>query len=118
MNTPNTERHYTVDNVRVGNIIKEACNNLRMTQEQLSEVIDVTPGFVGHLTRGDRSLSLTTLVNIANTLKIPIQNFFADTDQTPDEKTLNNFAQLIEGRSNETKQAVLDIVRTVLQYLD
>ena len=115
MNTSNFS--YTVDNRRISTIIREARINQGMTQEALSEAIDVSCAFIGHIERQDRSVSLNTLVSIANTLKIPIQSFFADTDPTPDEKTLNDFAQLIDGRSQETKTAVLDIVRTALQHL-
>ena len=118
MNTSKTDRPYTVDNVRISNIIREARINQGMTQDALSVAVNVTPAFIGHIERADRSLSLTTLVSIANTLNIPMNYLFADTEPTPDEKTLNDFAQLVEGRSQETKKAVLDIIRTALQYLD
>ena len=118
MNTSKSGRSYTVDNVRIGNIIREARINQQMTQEQLSEAVDITPAFIGHIERGDRSLSLTTLVGVANILHIPMSYFFADEEITSDPKALNDFAQLIEGRSEKTKKAVLDIVRTALQHLN
>lgn len=118
MNTSKLNRPYVVDNVRIGNIIREARINQQITQEQLSEAVNVTPAFIGHIERGDRSLSLTTLVGIANILNIPMNYLFADTEPTPDQKTLSDFAQLIEGRPKKTKKAVLDIVRATLQRLD
>ena len=118
MNITKTDRHYSVDNNRIGQIIREARLNLKITQEQLSEAVDVTPAFIGHIERGSRSLSLPTLAGIANILHIPISHFFTDNDPTPDEKAVNDFMQLIEGKSHKTKKAVLDIVRTALQYLD
>ena len=118
MNTSKTDRAYTVDNVRIGNIIREARINKKMTQEQLSEAVDITPAFIGHIERGDRSLSLTTLAGIANTLNIPMYLLFSDEEITPDKKTLNDFAQLVEGRPQKTKNAILEIVRTALDYLD
>jgi len=89
-----------------------------MTQEQLSEAVDVTPAFIGHIERGSRSLSLTTLAGIANVLNIPMSHMFSDKDIPQDQKTINDFAQLIEGKSQKTKKAVLDIVRTSLKHLD
>ena len=118
MNTSKSNRNYTVDNVRIGNIIKEARNNMNITQEQLAEAVDITPAFIGHIERGARSLSLTTLAGVANFLNIPMGYLFTDTEPTPDEKTLTAFTQLIEDKSQRTKQAVLDIVRTAVQYLD
>ena len=111
-------RHYSVDNIRIGRIIREARLNQKITQEQLSEAVEVTPAFIGHIERGSRSLSLTTLADIANILNIPMYYFFSDEDITPEQKTMNDFAQLIDGRPQKTKNAVLDIVRAALQYLD
>jgi len=113
-----TERKYSVDDVRIGNVIRDARNNMQMTQEQLAEAVDVTNAFIGHIERGDRSLSLTTLVGIASELNISMDYLFSDEEMTPDKKVLNDFAQLIDGRTQKTKDAVLDIVRAALQHLD
>jgi transcriptional regulator with XRE-family HTH domain len=118
MNTSKSNRTYTIDNVRIGNIIKQARTNINMTQEQLSEAVDVTPAFIGHIERGSRSLSLTTLAGVANVLNIPMSYLFSDEEITQDQKTINDFAQLIDGRPNKTKEAILDIVRTSLKHLD
>jgi transcriptional regulator with XRE-family HTH domain len=118
MNTSKANRTYTVDNARIGNIIKQARVNIGMTQERLSEEVDVTPAFIGHIERGSRSLSLTTLVGIAGVLNIPMSQIFEDKDTSPDKQAIDNFTQLIEGKSVKTKKAVLDIVRVALQHLD
>ena len=119
MDTPKTNKpYYVVDNIRIGNIIRDARTNKKMTQEQLAEAVDITPAFIGHIERGGRSLSLTSLVGIANVLSIPMSYLFADDDISFDEKTMTAFAQLIEGRTDKSKSAVLDIVRTALEYLD
>ena len=118
MNTLKSNRQYTVDDVRIGKIIKEARVNQQITQEQLSEAVDVTSAFVAHIESGRRSLSLTTLSSIANTLNIPMNYFFAETEPTSDQKTINEFTQLIDNRPQKTKDAVLDIVRAALQHLD
>ena len=114
----NAENKYTINDARIGQTIKDARNNLGMTQEKLSEAVDRTPAFIGHIERGSRSLSLPTLIGIANTLNIPIESLFADKELTSDEKVMTDFAQLIDRRPTNTKKAVLDIVRTALQHLD
>ncbi|MDR2559906.1 MAG: helix-turn-helix domain-containing protein [Oscillospiraceae bacterium] len=118
MNTSKSNRTYTVDNVRIGDIIKQARTNINMTQEQLAEAVDVTPAFIGHIERGNRSLSLTTLAGVVNVLNIPMSYLFSSEDITQDQKTINDFSQLIDGRPPKTKKAVLDIVRTALKHLD
>ena len=118
MNTSKSNKPYAVDNVRIGGIIRDARTNKKMTQEQLAEAVDITPAFIGHIERGGRSLSLTSLVGIANALDIPMHYFFSDEDISFDEKTTTAFAQLIEGRTDKAKSAALDIVRTALEHLE
>jgi len=106
----------SIDFARLGSIIREARINQQFTQEQLSEAIDVTPAFIGHIERGERSLSLVTLVKIAKRLNISMDYLFSDIKPSIDDKIIDDFRQLIEDRPQATKEAVLDIVRTALRH--
>lgn len=107
----------SIDFVRLGSIIREARINQQLTQDQLSEAIEVTPAFIGHIERGERSLSLVTLVKIAKRLNISMDFLFSDIEPSFDDKIIEDFRQLVEDRPLETKEAVLDIVRTALRHL-
>ena len=109
----------TLDFKRMGAIIKEARKNAGLTQEQLSEMIDVTPAFVGHIERGERSVSLKTLFAVADELNISFDYLLSENvvlDET--QQIVKSFEQLIEGKSVEAQQAVLDLVRTALKYME
>jgi len=106
----------SIDFARLGSIIREARINQQFTQEQLSEAIDVTPAFIGHIERGERSLSLVTLVKIAKRLNISMDYLFSDIKPSINDKIIDDFRQLIEDRPQATKEAVLDIVRTALRH--
>lgn len=43
---------------QIGVKIKEERLKRHLTQEKLAEMVDVTPAFVGHSERGERSLSV------------------------------------------------------------
>ena len=49
-----------------------------LTQEQLAEKIERSPAFIGHVEAPNisKAISLDTLFDIANVLKIPIYKFF------------------------------------------
>lgn len=116
---PTRGRQATIDFVRMGAIIKQARKNAGITQEQLSEMIDVTPAFIGHIERGERSVSLKTLFAIAERLDISFdhllsQKVILDTTQ----QNVVAFEQLIKDKSPDAQKAVLDIVRTALKYMD
>lgn len=102
---------------RIGNIIREARLNKGLTQEELAELIDVTPAYIGHIERNQRSFSLQTLVRLVTELDIDMNYLFSDDVPTDDEKVIVDFKQLINGKPLHIQEAVLDIVRTALKYL-
>lgn len=116
---PSRGNQSSIDFVRMGAIIKQARKNAGITQEQLSEIIDVTPAFVGHIERGERSVSLKTLFSIAEKLDISF-DYLLSQNVILDETQLNvkSFEQLIKDKSPDTQKAVLDIVRTALKYME
>lgn len=57
-------------NVEIGEQIKLAREQARLTQEQLAERIDVSPQFVSDLERGVVGISLTTLKRTCVTLGV------------------------------------------------
>jgi transcriptional regulator with XRE-family HTH domain len=102
---------------RIGNVIREARLNQGLTQEELAELIDVTPAYIGHIERNQRSFSLQILVKLATELELDMNYLFSDTAPTDEDKIIIDFKQLINGKPLRTQKAVLDIVRTSLKYL-
>ena len=49
-------------------------NNI--SQEKLSEILDVNSKFIGHVERFERYISLKRLIELAEYFKIPVKNFF------------------------------------------
>lgn len=52
------------DNIEVGERIRKIREDLKMTREQFSEMIDISDVFLGQIERGERSLSIKTLSKI------------------------------------------------------
>lgn len=102
---------------RIGSIIREARLNQGLTQEELAELVDVTPAYIGHIERNQRSFSLQTLVRLVTELDIDMNYLFSEDVPTDDDKVIVDFKQLISGKPLPTQEAVLDIVRTALKYL-
>lgn len=102
---------------RIGSIIREARLNHGFTQEELAELVDVTPAYIGHIERNQRSFSLQTLVRLVTELDIDMNYLFSEDIPTEEEKVIADFKQLINGKPLHTQEAVLDIVRTALKYL-
>ena len=99
---------------RIGNIIREARLNQGLTQEELAELVDVTPAYIGHIERNQRSFSLQTLVKLVTELDIDMNYLFSESVPTSEEQIIIDFKQ---GKPLQTQEAVLDIVRTALKHL-
>lgn len=57
-------------NIQIGEQIKSAREQARMTQEQMAERIEVSPQFVSDLERGVVGISLTTLKRVCTVLGV------------------------------------------------
>lgn len=49
-----------------------------LTQEQLGEVVDLNPKYVGEVERGEKIISIEALLRISKQLKVPVREFFRD----------------------------------------
>ena len=108
---------HKIDFIRMGGIVREARQNIGMTQEQLSELVDVTPAFIGHIERGERSVSLNTLFSIAENLHISYDYLLNENKSVSNSESITTaFNTLIQDKSPKTQEAVLDIVRTALKH--
>lgn len=52
----------------IGKRIKIKRKEMKLTQEKLSEIIDVSPSYISEIERGSSICSLATITNIADTL--------------------------------------------------
>jgi transcriptional regulator with XRE-family HTH domain len=107
-----------IDYKLIGKRIKQARIHTGITQEYLSELVDVTPAFIGHIERGERSVSLVTILKIATVLSVSTDYLFSMEQTTEDIEIANAIVQMINHRPLETKKAVLDIISAALKHLE
>ena len=62
----------------IGKRIQEFRKKKGMTQDELSEIIDISPHYLSALERGIYNIKLETLVKILNTLGISADEVFCD----------------------------------------
>jgi transcriptional regulator with XRE-family HTH domain len=103
---------------RLGQRIREERQKLKLTQSQLAEAIDISDTYVGQIERGERSLTLDTLVRLVNRLGVSIDYLLKDSVTATDDSIINQFRQIIDTRSDSRKQMALDVVKTMFAHLD
>lgn len=60
----------------IGRNVKKYRLAANISQEKLSEILDVNSKFIGHVERVERFISLKKLIEIAEFFDIPVKRFF------------------------------------------
>lgn len=61
-----------LDYKKIGKRIQSQRRDLKITQEKLAEIIDVSPSYISEIERGSSICSLSTIVNIASSLNVSL----------------------------------------------
>ncbi|MBD5549137.1 MAG: helix-turn-helix transcriptional regulator [Lachnospiraceae bacterium] len=107
-----------MDYKRLGKRIREERLRLNLTQAQLAESIDISDTYMGAIERGERSLTLDTLVRLVNRLGVTVDYMLSDSVSGNDINIIEQFKQIIDGQPLERKQMAIGILRTVFSYFD
>ena len=107
-----------MDYKRLGERIREERRKLGLTQAQLAEAVDISDTYMGSIERGERSLTLDTLVRLVNRLGVTVDYLLADSVPDSDSNIMEQFKQIIDGQSMERKQMAVNVLRTIFAYFN
>ncbi len=102
----------------LGNRIREERQKLKLTQEKLAESVGISDSYIGQIERGERSLTLDTLVRIANSLGVTIDFLLQDSISAGDDLIVRQLSLLLNGRTEKQKQMALDVIKVMFSHLD
>lgn len=102
----------------LGRRIREERLKLNLTQERLSESIDVSNSYIGQIERGERSLTLETLIKISKRLGVTVDYLLKESVNLDNDNYINQLKQLLHGRSTKEKQMALDVLKVMFSHID
>ena len=105
-----------MDYKRLGTRIREERKRLNLTQAQLAEDIDISDTYMGAIERGERSLTLDTLVSLVNRLGVTVDYLLADSVSESDSNIIEQFKQIMDRQPLERKQMAINVLRTIFSY--
>ncbi|MGV8980830.1 helix-turn-helix domain-containing protein [Clostridium sp.] len=104
-----------INYVQIGNRIRLEREKFDMTREKLSELLDLSPYFLGQIERGERKMSISTLINISECLHVSIDYlFFEQVNGNTDTNVLHS---LINKCSEKEIRIIEDIIKLILPHL-
>ena len=106
-----------IDYYSLGAKIKNKRKQQRHTQEQLSELCDISVGFLAHIEAGSRVPSLETIYKIALALNMSLDYLILDTAVAD-----NNFIQCVtsavQNKSPERYGRFCNVVKLLAEHID
>lgn len=100
----------------IGKRIKEIRKKNHISQEKFSEIIDKTPSYISYIETGKKQLSLETLVDIANALKVTADVLLAHNLSYVDNPK-DELGSILNGCTAYEKRIILDAAKSLKQIL-
>ncbi len=119
-----------IDNVAIGQRIREERCKLDLSQEELAEIIGLSNYYIGQLERGERQMSLPTLVKISKCLHISLDylvlgNNLYDAGSVKESSDIyssssnkdNELENLLKKCSPKELELFKKLIKTVIPYM-
>ena len=107
-----------MDYKRLGERIRAERLRLNLTQTQLAENASISDTYMGAIERGERSLTLDTLVRLVNRLGVTADYLLSDSVTNSDANIMAQFKQVIDCQPLERKQMAINVLRSIFTYLE
>ncbi|MCF0247822.1 MAG: helix-turn-helix transcriptional regulator [Synergistes sp.] len=107
-----------MDYKHLGRKIRKERKKLNLTQGRLAEEIDVSDTYIGAIERGERGLSLETLLRLCKRFGVTVDYLISDCALDNDPGILAQFRQITGNQSIERKQLAINILRSVFAHFD
>ena len=103
------------DNIEMGERIRKIREDLKMTREQFSEMIDISDVFLGQIERGERSLSIKTLSKIVHYSGTSTDYILFG--ENKNNGTISKINRIISKCSDETLEYIYNLIHSSYTFL-
>ena len=100
----------TVNNLAIGKRIQNIRERRGLSQFSLSELVDLSPGYISYIETGVKSMSLDTLVSIANALQVSSDELLVDCLENTVKASSHSFATILADCSEYERRVLEDII--------
>lgn len=109
-----------MDLIQIGIRLKTARKHKNLTQEQLAEMIEVSPHYIYEIERGLKAMSLYTLDNIVERLNVSV-DYLLYGNKLPyvnsNQDDFDSLTMLVSELSPKKRKEIAEIISVILPYL-
>lgn len=99
---------------RIGFRLKQCRERKGITQEQLAELVGLSPGYISSIERSEKFPRIDKLIQILNTLEISADSIFIDLLDCADVLKASQFEKRLSGISARDRKRILLVLETML----
>jgi len=103
-----------IDYIKIGNRIRMQRENFDMSRETLSELVNLSPYFLGQIERGQRKMSINTLISLSECLHISIDYLIFEEGNIDNSNVLHS---LLDRCSENEVHVIEAIIKVILPHL-
>ena len=93
--------------------IRNERKNKRITQEELAEMLEVSPTHVKHIESGHRKPSIEILFELAKILNISLDEVVFPKNRTPNDATRGKIERLLDVSDESSLQFILSVLEAL-----
>lgn len=100
-----------INYVEIGTRIRVERENFDMTREKLAELVNLSPYFLGQIERGERKMSINTLIKISECLHISIDYLFFEQVNT------NSNSNILHSLINRCSEKEINVIEALIKLI-
>ena len=109
-------RYIIVDNEAIGQRIRDEREELRLTREEFAEMVNLSPLYLGQIERGERQMSLSSLVKVSRCLHVST-DYLIFGENSENDHCKNRIMSMLNRCTGEELILVEEMIRLLLSHI-
>jgi transcriptional regulator with XRE-family HTH domain len=105
-----------MDYGKLGARIKEERIKRHLSREKMAEDLDISASYIGQIERGERCLTVDTLVHVANYYQLSVDYLLRDSLDMAENATEEEWKRLTLGKTSEEKRKLIQAIEAIDEY--
>jgi len=105
------------DYVSLGERVRKARKQKRLTQEQLAEACNLSTAHIGHIERGTRALSIESLITLSEVLDVSTDYLLMDISNN-NSKTISGLVNAIDTVRSDKTEKLYSVLKILIDNIE